>query len=361
MMAEAWIQGDRTTFEKYLGNDDEFHALLDFDQGLPCTNAVKNQADTISSSLHQNKTTGTGFATFMVNHDNYNDRVATTFTGDEVLQKQATALSLLRPTIPVIYYGTEIGLKQLNVSGDSRLRGKFDWELEATEASTENSLLKCNKAINSLRKDHKETFAYGNVNFLTAGNSKILAYTISTDDETLLCVFNLGRTALESVSLTGSVSFSSISCLIGDTDAPLPVSDGSSVTVKNVAPCAYRVYVLDKTESNYFDDETYTAGETYEQQDNGSVIQKTYSTMYIRGTFNNWGGTKMNAADDGWFQIDLTFNSAQTIQFKFCTSDTDWSENWGNETGENIVLNVSAGTYTISFSPTECMWKWEKK
>ena len=361
MMAEAWIQGDRTTFEKYLGNDDEFHALLDFDQGLPCTNAVKNQADTISSSLHQNKTTGTGFATFMVNHDNYNDRVATTFTGDEVLQKQATALSLLRPTIPVIYYGTEIGLKQLNVSGDSRLRGKFDWTLEATEAATENSLLKCNKAINDLRKAHKDAFANGNVKFLTSSRSKILSYTISTNTETILCVFNLGRTALESVSLSGSGSFSSISCLIGDTEAPLPVYENSAVTVKNIAPCAYRVYILDKTESNYFDDETYTAGETYVQQDNGSVIQKNYTTMYIRGSFNSWGGTKMNAADNGWFQIDLTFNSAQTIQFKFCTSDTDWSENWGNETGDNIVLNVSAGTYTISFSPTECTWEWEKK
>lgn len=361
MMAEAWIEGNRTTFEKYLGNEDEFNMLLDFDQGKPCTIAVKNQADTISSSLHQNKTTGTGFATFMVNHDDYNDRPGKIFTGDEKLQKLATSLSLIRPTVPVIYYGTEIGMKQLNISGDSRLRGKFDWNLEAKEAATENSLLKCNKAINALRKAHKETFANGNVQFLTSGNSKVLAYTISTDNEKLLCVFNLGRTALESVSLSGSGSFSSVSCLIGDTEAPLPSSDGSSIIVKNIAPCAYRVYVLDKTESNYFDDETYVAGETYTQQDNGSVIQETYSTMYIRGTFNKWGGTKMNAADDGWFQIDLTFDSAQTIQFKFCTSDSDWSKNWGDSNGNNIVLNVTSGTYTISFSPIECMWKYEKK
>lgn len=353
MMAEAWIQGNRTTFEKYLGNDDEFHVLLDFDQGIQCTNAVKNQKDTISSSLHQNKTSGTGFATFMVNHDEYNDRIATTFTGDEILQKQATALSLLRPTIPVIYYGTEIGMKQINISGDSRLRGKFDWDLEATEASTDNSLLKCNKAINSLRKAHKETFANGNVTFLTSGNSKIVAYTISTADEKILCVFNLGRTALESVALASSVSFSSISCLIGDTDAPLPVSDGSSVTVKNIAPCAYRVYVLDKTESNYFDDENYTADETYTQENNGSVIQKNYTTMYIRGSFNGWGGYQMKK-DGDWFWIRLPFIGSGKIEYKYCENDgSPWGDNWGaNKTVANIVHTVEDGkTYEFRFSP----------
>lgn len=357
MMAEAWIQGNRSTFEKYLGNDDEFHALLDFDQGIQCTESVKNQTNTITASLYQNKTSKTGFATFITNHDNYNDRIGTIFTGDEKLMKLATSLSLLRPTIPVIYYGTEIGMKQINVNGDARLRGKFDWDLAATEASTENSLLKCNKAINSLRKAHSEVFANGNVTNLTSSNNKILAYTISTESEKLLCIFNLGRTSVASVALSGCSSFSSSVSLIGDTEAPDPEYTGSTCTVKNIAPCAFRVYALDgSSETKYFDDETYTADETYEQENNGSVVQKNYAAIYLRGNFNNWGGYKMTKGDDGWYSYTVKFTGSGEIQYKFCENNgSPWGDSWGRDAaGENFIQNVVDGqTYLFKFRLTE--------
>lgn len=357
MMAEAWIQGNRSTFEKYLGNDDEFHALLDFVQGIQCTESVKNQTNTITASLYQNKTSKTGFATFITNHDNYNDRIGTIFTGDEKLMKLATSLSLLRPTIPVIYYGTEIGMKQINVNGDARLRGKFDWDLAATEASTENSLLKCNKAINSLRKAHSEVFANGNVTNLTSSNNKILAYTISTESEKLLCIFNLGRTSVASVALSGCSSFSSSVSLIGDTEAPDPEYTGSTCTVKNIAPCAFRVYALDgSSETKYFDDETYTADETYEQENNGSVVQKNYAAIYLRGNFNNWGGYKMTKGDDGWYSYTVKFTGSGEIQYKFCENNgSPWGDSWGRDAaGENFIQNVVDGhTYLFKFRLTE--------
>ena len=357
MMAEAWIQGNRSTFEKYLGNDDEFHALLDFDQGIQCTESVKNQTNTITASLYQNKTSKTGFATFITNHDNYNDRIGTIFTGDEKLMKLATSLSLLRPTIPVIYYGTEIGMKQINVNGDARLRGKFDWDLAATEASTENSLLKCNKAINSLRKAHSEVFANGNVTNLTSSNNKILAYTISTESEKLLCIFNLGRTSVASVALSGCSSFSSSVSLIGDTEAPDPEYTGSTCTVKNIAPCAFRVYALDgSSETKYFDDETYTADETYEQENNGSVVQKNYAAIYLRGNFNSWGGYKMTKGDDGWYSYTVKFTGSGEIQYKFCENNgSPWGDSWGHDAaGENFIQNVVDGhTYLFKFRLTE--------
>lgn len=357
MMAEAWIQGNRSTFEKYLGNDDEFHALLDFDQGIQCTESVKNQTNTITASLYQNKTSKTGFATFITNHDNYNDRIGTIFTGDEKLMKLATSLSLLRPTIPVIYYGTEIGMKQINVNGDARLRGKFDWDLAATEASTANSLLKCNKAINTLRKNHSEVFANGKVTNLTTSNSKILAYTISTESEKLLCIFNLGRSSVASVTIGGCSSFSSITPLIGDTEAPVPVYEGSGTSIKNIAPCAFRVYSLDgTTESSYFDDETYTADETYEQENNGSVVQKNYAAIYLRGNFNNWGGYKMTKGDDGWYSYTVKFTGSGEIQYKFCENNgSPWGDSWGRDAaGENFIQNVVDGhTYLFKFRLTE--------
>lgn len=357
MMAEAWIQGDRSTFEKYLGNDDEFHALLDFDQGIQCTESVKNQTNKITASLYPNKTSNTGFATFITNHDNYNDRLGTIFTGDEKLMKLATSLSLLRPTIPVIYYGTEIGMKQINVNGDARLRGKFDWDLATTESATENSLLKCNKAINNLRKAHSEVFANGNVTNLTSSNNKILAYTISTNSEKLLCIFNLGRTSVASVNLSGCSSFSSSVSLIGDTEAPDPEYTGSTCTVKNIAPCAFRVYALNgSSETNYFDDETYTADETYEQENNGSVVQKNYAAIYLRGNFNSWGGYKMTKGDDGWYSYSVTFTGSGEIQYKFCENNgSPWGDSWGrNAAGENFIQNVVDGhTYLFKFRLTE--------
>lgn len=351
MMCEAWVEGNRNVIEKYLGNEDEFHAVLDFDQGRTFTSSVTNQTNSISAKLYANKSTNTGFATFITNHDDYTNRLGTIFTGDEKLMKLATAISLLRPTIPIIYYGTEIGMKQLAISGDARLRGAFDWELETSQAATENSLLKLNKALNTVRKSHSEAFANGTVTFLTTGNSKVVAYTITSSSETLLCVFNLGRTAIESLSLSGLSSFTTSSCLIGDTDAPAL----ETTSVKNLAPCAFRLYILNATEANIFDDETYTAGQTYTQENNGSEILRTYDTIYIRGSFNNWGGTLMTKGSDGWFTVDITFTSSGNIEYKYCeNNETAWGDNWGDENGENIIASVEANhTYRFSFRITE--------
>ncbi|MCI7435070.1 MAG: alpha-amylase family glycosyl hydrolase, partial [Spirochaetia bacterium] len=247
MMCEVWGP-DHEVEESYLGNGtDEFHMTLDFHQGSDCIKSVSYQRNFIKNTLYPNKSETTGFATFMVNHDEYNNRIATTFKGDQKLQKLATALSLLRPTVPIIYYGTEIGLKNTSSGGDSALRGNFDWSLAEEQMTTEKSLLKLNNAINSFRKTHASSFADADVKHLTASITSTAAYIISgkNDNTKFLCVYNLSSKACDSADFTGCNSFSSSSCIMGDTEAPELSLSGTTVSVKKIAPFSFRVYALD--------------------------------------------------------------------------------------------------------------------
>ena len=355
MMCEVWGP-DHEVEESYLGNGtDEFHMTLDFHQGSDCIKSVSYQRNFIKNTLYPNKSETTGFATFMVNHDEYNDRIATTFKGDQKLQKLATALSLLRPTVPIIYYGTEIGLKNTSSGGDSALRGNFDWSLAEEQMTTEKSLLKLNNAINSFRKTHASSFADADVKHLTASITSTAAYIISgkNDNTKFLCVYNLSSKACDSADFTGCNSFSSSSCIMGDTEAPELSLSGTTVSVKKIAPFSFRVYALDATETNIWDDETYTANENYEPADEEPNVQKNYSVMYIRGNMNNWGGTQMTLLKDGkTFSYESSFydgsNSSAskvTIIFKFC-------ENNGTPWGGNFIITLDANvTYVITFNP----------
>ena len=368
MMCEVWGP-DHEVEESYLGNGtDEFHMTLDFHQGSDCIKSVSYQRNFIKNTLYPNKSETTGFATFMVNHDEYNNRIATTFKGDQKLQKLATALSLLRPTVPIIYYGTEIGLKNTSSGGDSALRGNFDWSLAEEQMTTEKSLLKLNNAINSFRKTHASSFADADVKHLTASITSTAAYIISgkKDNTKFLCVYNLSSKACDSADFTGCNSFSSSSCIMGDTEAPELSLSGTTVSVKKIAPFSFRVYALDATETNIWDDETYTANENYEPADEEPNVQKNYSVMYIRGNMNNWGGTQMTLLKDGkTFSYESSFydgsNSSAskvTIIFKFCENNgTTWGDNWGTEKTSsnkdgNFIITLDANvTYVITFNP----------
>lgn len=362
MMCEVWGPSHAVE-ESYFGNEtDEFHMTLDFHQGTDCITSVSNKKNNFKTTMLPNKSDTTGFATFMVNHDQYNARIATTFKGDQKLQKLATAISLLRPTMPVIYYGTEVGLKNTVSGGDAALRGDFDWTLAEEQMTTEKSLLKLNGAINSLRKTYASAFADATVKHLTASTNTTAAYIISgkKDSTKLLCVYNLSDSACDSANFSGCDTFSSSSCLMGDTEAPALSLSGTTVSVKKIAPYSFRVYALDATESNIWDDEEYTS--SYTPSTEAPYAQKKYTVMYIRGTMNNWGGTAMTLLSDGkTFEYVGTFSGSAaniSIAFKFCeTNGSYWGENWGSTPAEdnpdgNIIENVKTNTlYKVTFNP----------
>lgn len=360
MVSETWITSNRDVLNSYLGNGKEFHAVLDFDQGTPVIDSVSRSKDSLVSSLRANPAPGQGYGTFLGNHDEYAGRFGLTLMNDRKKINLATALSLLRPTIPFIYYGNELGQKESSMGGDLRLRGPFLWELEAEQEKEFNSTLNLNHTLLSLRKSYPGIFSAGSAKKLSSSQNTLAAYELSGAEGTLLCVYNLSDTAVASASFTGAKQASASSVLLGDTDAPAAVFSGSSVTISNLAPFAFRVYYLGSGSlKNLYDDETYVAGEKYKAAKDNKPVYIPAESMYLRGNMNGWGGTKMRRtvdkkSGDVIWMGSYTFEWSGLAEFKFCINDGPvWGSNWGKSDGSNITMNVDKGTYLFQFNETQ--------
>ncbi len=370
MVCEAWAEGGRTILDSYFGTAEnpEFNMVFDFDQGHAVYKAIDSGTDQIRSSLRSNPAKSKAYGTFLGNHDMYEPRLGTRMGSDPKKIKLATALSLLRPTVPFIYYGNEIAEKNVAFGGDMSLRGPFDWNLAESEKAQETSVLKLNKALLSLRKTYSDCFADGKVTALKCPQG-IYAYIIEEKNQKLLCVFNLTPSAMESAVLEGYDGTKSIPvldfvksvfglqkkafCLVGDTQSPAVVLSKDSVTVKNLAPFAFRVYDMNGSKQNVFDDETYIAGEVYKPLNDKEATFIASSSMYLRGSMNGWGGTKMERRTEG---RDVIWSVTVRLdmgdwEYKFCINDSaSWGANWGVPgSGDNIKFHADGGMYRIEF------------
>ncbi|WP_331346332.1 carbohydrate-binding module family 20 domain-containing protein [Cellvibrio sp. UBA7661] len=90
---------------------------------------------------------------------------------------------------------------------------------------------------------------------------------------------------------------------------------------------------------------------------NGDVVGNNcvYSSMKLRGTFNNWGSTDMTCSAGTWAG-SVTFAGNSTDRFKF-DAYGNWVNNWGNNNSDliadaagNDIAVTTAGTYTITFN-----------
>lgn len=372
MVSEAWIENDRATLNKYLGtaSKPEFNMVLDFDQGRTIYNSVQNKKDTTYAKMYNNPSDfdGEAYGTFLCNHDVYEDRLATEFNGDSYGMKIATALSLLRPTVPFIYYGQEIGMGNPSGSsqnlGDTQMRGTFNWDKAETQMSEETSILALNKALNNLRHNYDDLFAYGTTTKLSSTNTSVLSYLIKYNDKKLLCVFNLGGNSITSVTLSSSeITENTYSILIGDTDSSMTLTDASAV-ITNIAPYAYRVYSLGESGlSVLFDDETYD-GSSHTIDYNGTYKEPVvYTSMYLRGTMNGWTTTPMTNTSSNTWEVSIPLTAGK-YEFKLDPTGSWSGVNWGlgssitvgksytlTQGKGNISINISSsGEYTFSFN-----------
>ena len=369
MVCEAWIEGNRVTLNEYFGttSEPEFNMVFDFDVGKRCIDSVGLNKDVTEYSL-ENNNFGT-YGTFLGNHDEYYGRVGSVLGGQDKLIKQATALSLLRPSVSFIYYGNEIGQLEESLQGDVRLRGPFKWNLADSQQEDNVSILNLNKQILKLKNKFPE-LRTGVVTKLETTSSNSLAYFIGTDysSNKFLCVYNFSNKAVASYSFKQDKisEGTSAKVLIGDKDQYNTIEfTNNSVTVKNLAPYSYRLYYLgDTTEENAFDDEEYVANEEY------SFIP---SIVYLRGSMNNWDTSdemkKSIVNDEVIFSIDISGSRAKSGKFEFKFDTGSWipGQNWGilkyNDdemsgsltTGQNmnnnIIVSVSSSkTYTITFN-----------
>jgi len=257
MLGEAWVStGQRSKMESYFGTgENEFSMLFDFDFAGQAKNAALFANESVVTGMYAKPLyaeSGT-IASMLSNHDNLADRPATLYA-DPYQLRLATALSLLRPTVPFIYYGNEIGQK--NAAGytagqDIRLRYPLDWNEAAAEIASSDSLLAYHRSLLALRKDHTalrrgdETVLVAPAGgYLPAG---VTAYALSDDAETLVCVYNLTASAVAgpvSLDLSSLTGVSGCTPLFGD---PVGAAVTEAVlTIDSLAPYAARLYRVDQ-------------------------------------------------------------------------------------------------------------------
>ncbi|MDY5764883.1 MAG: alpha-amylase family glycosyl hydrolase, partial [Treponema sp.] len=357
MVCEAWIENNPSELKKYWGNQNEFNMIFDFNQGRKINESVKNQSESFTSKIETQRPQKSSFGIFLGNHDEYQERLGTGFSGDYKKINLASAISLLRPAVPFVYYGQELGQKNLLVQGDLRLRGKFNWELKDKQLKEEKSPLTLNKALLNFRNQNKDLFSGGTIKILSANpSSKIASYTISTDDKEILCVFNMTKETIENIEISNYQNSSpSFSCIIGDKDSEITYKDGK-ITLEKIAPYSVRAYSTKGIEEkNIFNDEDYDYTSSDKIPDNVFIPEE----MYIRGNFNNWGGDLMKKTEsetEVTWEIDIPFNVSGQIQYKFCENNLeDWGSNWGDPNSSdpyhNIIKTVeNEKTYSFSIS-----------
>lgn len=294
---------------------------------------------------------------FLGNHDEYQDRLGSLYSGDYKKINLASAISLLRPCVPFIYYGQELGQKNLLVQGDLRLRGKFNWILKDTQENEITSPLALNKALLNFRNQNTDLFSSGKLKLLSSNSPKIASYTISTENKEILCVFNMSSTTTKNIELSNYQNDQpTFSCLIGDSSSTITASEGK-IKIDKIAPYSVRVYSTKGIEEkNIFTDEDYNYTSSDKIPDNVFIPEK----MYIRGNFNDWDGDLMEKTEDNTeaikWEIDITFYSSGNIQYKFCENNSkDWGSNWGDsnssDPNHNIIKTVTNGKkYRFSIS-----------
>ncbi|HET7479443.1 MAG TPA: maltose alpha-D-glucosyltransferase [Rubrobacteraceae bacterium] len=152
-------------------------------------------------------------------------RLAPLMENDRPRIELLNSLLMSMPGTPIIYYGDELGMGDNVFLGDrDAVRTPMQWtsdrnagfsrtdparlylppimdavygyesvNVEAQSRST-GSLLNWMKRLISVRKAHK-AFGRGTLEFLHPGNRKVLAYLREHEDEAILCVANLSRSA----------------------------------------------------------------------------------------------------------------------------------------------------------------------
>lgn len=357
MVCEAWIENNQKDLKKYWGDQDEFNMIFDFNQGRTINQSVINQSASFTSKIETARPYSSSFGIFLGNHDEYQDRLGSLYSGDYKKINLASAISLLRPCVPFIYYGQELGQKNLLVQGDLRLRGKFNWILKDTQENEITSPLALNKALLNFRNQNPNLFSSGKLKLLSSNSYKIASYTISTENKEILCVFNMSSTTTKNIELSNYQNDQpTFSCLIGDSSSKITAGEGK-IKIDKIAPYSVRVYSTKGIEEkNIFTDEDYNYTSSDNIPDNVFIPEE----MYIRGNFNYWGGDLMEKTEDNTeavkWEIYLTFYISDEIQYKFCENNSeDWGSNWGDQNSSdpyhNIIKTVENGKkYRFSIS-----------
>lgn len=201
MVGEAWVQGHRDRYCEYFGKKEnlEFNMLFDFDFANLVKQAVFEKKDDVFKQIAYDASRSdlpkdARFAYMLCNHDNLSSRPATVYQDRRAL-RLATALNLLTPGTPFVYYGNEVALCDAPdlETKDLRMRYPFEWNLVAKEKKADDSILALYRDLLTVRREHpalrrgKATYFKGNKN----GEYGYVLTHNGAQEEELRCVFNV--------------------------------------------------------------------------------------------------------------------------------------------------------------------------
>lgn len=368
MVCEAWLENDRPTLDAYLGNGTEFNMAFDFDQGKACTLTVFSGTDKTGDTIRKNPSSTMSYGTFLGNHDEYTVtcggknyiRFGSALNQDDLLIRQTIALSLMRPTVPFIYYGNEFGQKEYGTGGDMRARGPMNWSPTQGQIQT----TKLNKALLNLRKDYSTLFQEGSVQKLKTSTSSVMAYTIKLNTQKLLCIYNLSDNSASTVTLTDQEQNSSSKIILGGGNNNTQLNFNSkTITATNLGPRAIRIYLLNAstTKTPY-----YTAEESSNSTHQTTTPSK-FTTVSLMGTLSDWSNGKQMIQSTLQNQIiwstQVSLTSGKTYLFKFRGDSNYWiganqltlpsTASDEGTSDHNIIFSPSTtGSYTFTYNET---------
>ena len=224
LLGEVWEQNTKT-LESY--HQDGIDSITNYALFQGIENAFRLQ--TAPSSLVNALKKETAFtqptqnAIFIDNHDNSrfmsnNPRMSEEYT------KEALTFLYTYPAIPVLYYGTEIGMEGAYDPDNRRFM--------AWEDTENNALLDYVKTLKEIRTQYMDTFTY------IAHGKDFIAYEIKKDDQKMLIVMN---TSEKETTVTFEYAAKSLTDYTTSTEV-VPY-DGKTVTLK-FAPVSIGFYVV---------------------------------------------------------------------------------------------------------------------
>ncbi len=244
MVAEAWINTNRPLLESYLGTPEkkEFNMVFDFDFSGKVIMALRFKNKGVFDFQAADSV-----ALFLSNHDNLSSRPASIYKTPAELNL-ATAISLLLPATPFIYYANEIGQTDAPNFGnqDIRLRYNLQWDQVAQQKANPSSTLSLHKKLLAARASYPALRRGVYQKVSVSGSTEVAAYTLTYKNETLLCVFNLSPAAQSSLffALSSVTPESKISPVLSSGDV-VAVPGKKDISIEKIDARGFAVYKIE--------------------------------------------------------------------------------------------------------------------
>jgi len=249
----------------YHGDDgDNLSMTFDFDLSAALLGAVNGSdgvdIENVLCRFGDQFPAGAADGVFLTNHDMV--RAASELGEEDEASRLAAGLLFAMPGTPWIYYGEEIGMRNGTSLGDEAKRKPMQWTAATDGGFTEgapweplhpetaainvaaqtedpDSLLSLYRALIRARRSSAALLRGGaaTAKLRSPTSAEVWGILRSTDNEEVLCTFNLGETGALAVSATTDVTATSAKDLLSG--EVVPVVDGQ-VQVGDLGPRSFR-------------------------------------------------------------------------------------------------------------------------